>query len=297
MHVMSPDNHEPDPNGDPITTTVDRNLLWAQLKFFADWSMTHTSLIEYNQSCRRLHGWFYPNILNGDVMMTKNICTIGVVTILLVLVGCATVSKEDCLLTDWYEIGRLDGMQGKPRTGFMNRAKACLEHGVSADREAYYRGHDDGLTYFCTEQKGFELGRNGSTYPSVCPLPAEEEFKAGYRDGIQLFCSAENGFEMGRLGQAYRHVCPPEFEPDFRAGYVKGKELHEYEAKIMSLKKRLDNIERKMAKKEKQLYSDNLSDAERSTLRSELRELDLEYRKVSRQLNYMEKTRPVAKNY
>ena len=227
--------------------------------------------------------------------MRKNICMIVLVAILLMLVGCATVSKEDCLLTDWYEIGRVDGMHGEPRTGFLNRAKACLEHGVNANRQAYYRGHDDGLTYFCTEQKGFELGRNGSTFPSVCPLPLEKVFRAGYRDGIQLFCSAENGFEMGRQGQAYRHVCPAEFEPDFRAGYLKGKERYQYEAKIASLKRRLENIERKIAKKEHQLYSDNLSDAQRSELRSELRELDLEYRELSRELNYMEKTRPVAK--
>lgn len=226
--------------------------------------------------------------------MKKHIRLIMVAAILLALVGCATVSKEDCLLTDWYDIGRVDGMQGKPRTGFMNRAKACLEHGVNADRQAYYRGHDDGLAYFCTEQKGFELGRIGSTYPSVCPLPHEKEFRAGYRDGIQLFCSPENGFEMGRRGQAYRHVCPFEFEPDFRAGYLKGKELHQYEAKIASLKKRLDKIERKIAKKEHQLYSDNLSDAQRSALRAELMELDLEYRELSRELNYMEKSKPVA---
>ncbi len=227
--------------------------------------------------------------------MKKIIGIIAVFTIGVTLIGCATVSKEDCLLTDWFEIGRMDGTQGKPRTAFQNRARPCMEHGVAVDRRAYYRGHDDGLSYFCTEQRGFELGRNGSSYPAVCPLPLEEDFRVAYRNGLQLFCSVENGYALGRRGRAYRHVCPPEFEPDFRAGYLKGKELYQYEAKIASLKRRLDKIERKIAKKEKQLYSDDLSDAQRSAIRAELKELDLEYRELSRELNYMEKTRPVAK--
>jgi len=230
-------------------------------------------------------------------MMKKYVGMIAALLFLALLGGCATVSKEDCLLTDWFEIGRMDGLQGKPRTGFLNRAKACLEHGVNADRQAYYRGHDDGLKYFCTEQKGFELGRKGSTYPSVCPLPLEEEFRVGYRNGIQVFCSVENGFEQGRRGWPYRHVCPPEFEPDFRAGYLKGNELYQYETKIASLKTRLDKIERKIIKKEKQLYSDELSDDQRNDIRSELKLLDQEYRELSRELNYMEKSRPIAKIY
>lgn len=173
--------------------------------------------------------------------MKKYFGMIAALVFLSLLGGCATVSKEDCLLTDWFEIGRMDGLQGKPRTGFLNRAKACLEHGVNADRQAYYRGHDDGLKYFCTEQKGFE--------------------------------------------------------PDFRTGYLRGKELYQYETKIASLKTRLDKIERKIIKKEKQLYSDELSDDQRNDIRSELKLLDQEYRELSRELNYMEKSRPIAKIY
>ena len=49
-------------------------------------------------------------------------------------------------MTDWFEVGRMDGMQGRPRTAFQNRAKPCLKQGVNADRQAYYRGHDLGLS-------------------------------------------------------------------------------------------------------------------------------------------------------
>ena len=216
---------------------------------------------------------------------------------MLMVAGCASVSKEDCLLTDWYEIGRMDGRQGKPRTAFQGRAKACLEHGISADRQAYYNGHDQGLNYYCTEQKGFELGQKGLPYNSVCPLPLEPNFRVGYNKGMRSFCSERNGFESGHQGQAYRNVCPPEYEPDFRIGYEKGRELYQYEAKVAALQRQLKNIERKIDKKEKELYEANLNDQQRSDVRAELKNLDMEYREASRDLKYMENNAPEVQVY
>ena len=222
---------------------------------------------------------------------------ISVLAVIIFVTGCASVSKEDCLVTDWFEIGRMDGMQGKPRTVFQNRAKPCLEHGISADRQAYYRGHDEGLRHYCTEQRGFELGRQGLAYRSVCPIDLEKGFRAGYQNGMRLYCSEDNGFALGRRGQPYRYVCPPEFEPDFRAGYQRGKAVYEYESKIAALQRRLKRIERKIEKKEGQLYSGSLTDEQRAAIRSELRSLDLEYRNITRELKYLEKNKPLAQVY
>lgn len=229
--------------------------------------------------------------------MKNSIGIISVMAIVLIFTGCASVSKEDCLLTDWHEVGRMDGRQGKPRIGFQGRAKACLEHGITADRQAYYKGHDLGLKYYCTEQKGFELGQKGLPYKSVCPLQLEPDFRAGYHKGIQSFCSGHKGFELGSQGQAFRYVCPPEFEPEFRAGYEKGRELYEYESEIASLQNKLRNIERKIHKKEKELYAVNLNDEQRSIIRSELKNLDLKYRDLSRELIYMENHPPEVQTY
>ena len=219
------------------------------------------------------------------------------IAIVLMVFGCAGVSKEDCLLIDWYEIGRLDGRQGNPRTAFHGRAKACLEHGISADRQAYYKGHDLGLKYYCTAQKGFELGQKGLPYKSVCPLQLEPDFRAGYNKGMQSFCSEQKGFDLGRQGQAYRNICPPEFEPVFRAGYQKGRALYEYEAQIASLQQQLQDIEIKINKKEKRLYAANLTKEQRSKIRAELKMLDIEYRDVSRELKYMENNAPATQVY
>ena len=213
---------------------------------------------------------------------------IAIAAMMLMAAGCASVSKEDCLLTDWYETGRMDGWQGRPRTAFQGRAKACLEHGVNADRQAYYSGHDQGLNYYCTEQKGFDLGHQGLAFNPVCPLRLEPNFRAGHNRGIQAFCTEQKGFDLGHQGQAYRNVCPPEYEPDFRIGYEKGRELYQYEAKVASLQRQLKNIEKKINLKEKELYATNLNDEQRSEIRGELRNLDLKYREVSRELKYME---------
>jgi len=215
----------------------------------------------------------------------------------LMLIGCASVSKEDCLLTDWYEIGRQDGRQGRPRTAFQGRAKACLEHGINADRQAYYSGHDQGLTYYCSEQNGFELGQKGLAYNAVCPLRLEPNFRAGYNKGMQTFCSEQKGFDLGRQGQAYRNVCPPEYEPDFRIGYEKGRAIHQYESEVASLQRKLKYIERKIDKKEKELYEANLSDKLRSEIRAELKNLDIEYREASRELKYREDNPPESQVY
>ena len=213
---------------------------------------------------------------------------ISTMVVLLMLMGCASVSKEDCLVTDWYEIGRLDGRQGRHRTALQGRAKACLEHGISADRQAYYAGHDQGLRFYCSEQNGFELGQKGLPFNTVCPLELAAGFRAGYNKGIQYYCSESKGYELGYQGKAYRYVCPPEYEPEFRAGYDKGRELYQYEAELAALHRKLKKIEKKTREKEEQLYAANLTDVQRTEIRAELRNLDLRYRDVSRELKYLE---------
>ena len=186
----------------------------------------------------------------------KNLCRIISVSIVMFfLIGCATLSKNECLQADWFEIGRGDGNVGKPRSIFQDHYEACLEHSVHADRQAYYKGREEGLKFFCTKP---------------------------------------NGFEQGRRGRSYRYVCPPELEPEYRAGFNIGREFYKYESKINSLEKRLKNIENQIETKEKQLYSGKLSDEERAQIRSDLKYLDIEYRDVIRELKYLEETKPIA---
>jgi hypothetical protein len=220
--------------------------------------------------------------------MKKNSVIVSVIAAMLLFTGCASVSREDCLITDWYETGRLDGMQGLAKTVFQDRAKPCLQYGITVDRPAYYQGHDEGLTHYCTPQKGYELGVQGRTYNPICPALLSNDFLTGYQEGLASYCIPENGYELGRRGKAYRHICPVESEAGFRAGYNEGKAIYELEAKINRMRKELERLDRKIAQKEEELLSKGLSDKERTDIRSELRKLDREYRETARELNILE---------
>lgn len=173
--------------------------------------------------------------------------------ILSLLTACATLSKNECLEANWFEIGYRDGSMGRSRALYQEHQKACVEYRVTADREAYYKGREAGLLSYCTY---------------------------------------DTGYKQGSLGRSYNYVCPRDSEPNFLAGYEKGKEIYKYNKKMASLENRRISIERQIKKLEKKMYSPDLSYAQRAKIRSDLKYLDLEYRDVVRELRYHEKMKP-----
>jgi hypothetical protein len=169
--------------------------------------------------------------------------------------GCATLSREQCLQADWHELRYRDGSMGSPRALFQKHQDACLEHGVQAERDAYFSGRQEGLAVYCTY---------------------------------------DSGFSQGRSGNLYRYVCPPELESEFTAGYDRGHEIYAYESQIASLEQRLKSIESKIQDKEKQLAASDLTRQQREKIRTDIQYLDLEYRDAVRELRYLEKTGPVS---
>lgn len=105
----------------------------------------------------------------------------------LVMSGCASMSSEECALSDWSAVGYEDGSRGYTTERFSNHRKACAKHGVSADFRAYQEGRDEGLVEFCQPSRGYNLGVNGGKYNGVCDVALEEEFLDAYRVGNQLY--------------------------------------------------------------------------------------------------------------
>jgi hypothetical protein len=169
--------------------------------------------------------------------------------------GCATLSKNECLQADWYQLGYRDGSRGAPRSLFQKHYDACLEHAVYADRAVYFNGREEGLSIYCTY---------------------------------------DSGFNHGRAGNRYQHVCPPDLESGFMAGYRSGQEIYQYESQLASLEHRLRSIESQIQSKEKQLVTPDLSYNTRRKIRADIRYLDLEYRDVIRELRYLEKMKPAV---
>ena len=81
--------------------------------------------------------------------------------LLFALGGCAGMDREECRTADWRAIGYEDGVQGQSAAYFGTRRKACAEHGITADFDAYLAGRAAGLAHFCRPQNGYQLGVQG----------------------------------------------------------------------------------------------------------------------------------------
>ncbi len=106
---------------------------------------------------------------------------------LLGLSGCATMSADECVTSDWHAIGFEDGARGYTADQLGNRRKACAKHGVTPDFESYQAGRERGLRQYCQPSRGFSLGSGGSRYSGVCPGDMEADFVDAYNSGHQLY--------------------------------------------------------------------------------------------------------------
>lgn len=159
----------------------------------------------------------------------------------LALSGCATMSEQECMVSDWRTVGFEDGALGRPPETIGNYRQACAKHGVSPDFESYRSGHTEGVQSFCQPVKGFNYGRSGAAYRGVCPADLEYEFVAAYNDGRHLY----------------------ELEAAVRGA----------DAQIAQRYRALENIKAEITDKEAAIVTEGTSAAERIILLAETKEL------------------------
>lgn len=143
---------------------------------------------------------------------------LSVVMAALAISGCASMSSEECALSDWSAVGYEDGARGFTTERFSAHRKACAKHGVTADFRAYQEGRDEGLVEFCQPSRGYNLGVNGGTYNGVCDVALEEEFLDAYRVGHQLYSLRAN------VNSAYSRIAARERELDRIEKEIRAKE-------------------------------------------------------------------------
>lgn len=122
----------------------------------------------------------------GQIMNIKRLVTLPLIS-LIALSGCATMSADECVTSDWHAIGFEDGARGYTAQQLANRRKACAKHGITPDFEAYQAGRAQGLRQYCQPSRGFSLGSSGSRYNGVCPADLEAPFVDAYNTGQQLY--------------------------------------------------------------------------------------------------------------
>lgn len=117
---------------------------------------------------------------------------IGASIVLVLMGGCASMSSEECMATDWTAIGYEDGSRGYTSDRFANHRKACAKHGITADFGSYQAGREQGLVEFCQPARGFSVGSSGGRYYGVCPVNLESGFLDAYNTGQRLYTLRRN---------------------------------------------------------------------------------------------------------
>ena len=124
--------------------------------------------------------------------MNSKLSLIGLLTAFAFLGGCATMSSDECMTSDWSAIGYEDGSRGYTTERLAKHRKACAKHGVTPDFQAYQGGRDRGLIQYCQPSRGFSVGSNGGSYNGVCSVNLEANFLDGYNAGRHLHVLRSN---------------------------------------------------------------------------------------------------------
>jgi Spy/CpxP family protein refolding chaperone len=168
----------------------------------------------------------------------------------LTLGSCATMSEDECLAGDWGRQGYADGRSGQPTSRLDAHTEACAKYGVVPDARSYYSAREDGLREYCTPARGFQVGREGSSYAGVCPPALEADFLPAYHDG-QIVHAAEQALSSAR-------------------------------SSVSSLGARAEDLDQKIAAKRTELRAEGLTDAQRDQIRARIDEIRREREGVLR---------------
>ena len=103
------------------------------------------------------------------------------------LSGCASISEEKCQAGNWQELGYRDGSNGVKRGKASKIADTCAKYGIDMNFDAYLAGFNQGLPSYCTYERGFALGENGSSYNQICSGELAADFAPGYDEGRAVY--------------------------------------------------------------------------------------------------------------
>lgn len=101
--------------------------------------------------------------------------------------GCASLSKAECQVADWLQIGERDGYQGYDWGRIADHAKACARVGVVPDQKTWEQGRQKGLKTYCTMPNAYRRGLSGNYLNDVCPVEIQEDLNIANRYGHNIY--------------------------------------------------------------------------------------------------------------
>lgn len=117
-------------------------------------------------------------------MIIKRLVALTLIGVM--LAGCAAMSEEECAYSDWTAVGYEDGADGRSSDRFGDYRRACADHSITPDFQAWQEGREQGLIEFCQPLRGFQVGESGGYYSGVCNSNLEPDFLDAFRLGSEL---------------------------------------------------------------------------------------------------------------
>lgn len=185
---------------------------------------------------------------------------------ILLMSGCSSLSKQECLTADWRVIGFEDGSGGKPMQTIGAHRKACAKVGVSPDMAEYEAGHRKGLSSYCTVSSGFSLGMSGASYSDICQSVDDEQFRIGWEAGnerkeaLTAVQSVQNEIDdmTGRLSAIDEEISAYE-ESLVNDRTASSDQRREWLEAVKNLKSKQDELQQRLVREENVLRRAQIS--------------------------------------
>lgn len=193
------------------------------------------------------------------------------------MTGCAStpeISETRCRIGDWETLGERDGAQGARSSQLLELQEACIEYGVTPDRETYMAGWDRGVRDYCSPSNAFAIGESGRRHSNVCPEDMREAFSEAFGNGKSLsdarraVADKEEAIEEGtaRLEVVRKEVIStaaaqlnPLLTPSKRAGLLAelqglndekkrlSSDIPLWRTELVTLKRELEDLDRELS--------------------------------------------------
>ncbi|MEG0196929.1 MAG: DUF2799 domain-containing protein [Acinetobacter sp.] len=210
-----------------------------------------------------------PSVVNQLLLFDQEVYIMKKIFILMgcvVLInGCATMSKSECLGADdysrWTTLGKNDGLEGK-MPQIEKRGQACAKHNIKINRDSYIVGYKEGLLAYCQPQNILSLAllgkgqgqgswlQAGGSYTN-CPLSRHEELRSYYDVGNNYYQAKTqlDGLEKG-IASAKSSLQKNDLKQDMR-DYYRGK-VSENSELLPSARNTLNEAKRELIQFKKQ---------------------------------------------
>lgn len=169
------------------------------------------------------------------------------------LSGCATLSKEECMVGDWQTIGYNDGVAGYHSERLASHAKACAKASIAPDYQAWERGRQLGLKQYCTASNAYNLGRRGRKLNNVCPIAMVNTLQNANQRGLDYYALERQIEEDNRLLDEYQN----EFDKLENGEMLDFANEKEARARLLHLSSELRKVTHRITNTQRQLNSFN----------------------------------------